>query len=1053
MVLAEPLLVGREKELEILEHYLQSVLEGKGATVFVSAEAGTGKTRLINEFLIRSKKKIDFITLSGWCLFNAEVPYFPFIEAFSKYYSAVSRKSKKEEIRLNSFLREPSKSGFSQKLEYVSTQTLKDQTFSVVAETIHSIATQRPIILFIEDIHWADSASLALLHYIARAVNNTERILVLATFRSEELTSDPEGYPHKLNEALAMMKREDLFKRINLANLTTQNVTKLAESMLGGTLQNDLAEKIAVESEGNPLFIVESLRMLIEHKLLVQENNNWHMNTEQLGIPTKIRDIIMQRLACLNYNQRRILDAASVIGEKFDIGLLSAVVEQDNLDVLEALNMVANSTSLIRVDENQYRFDHAKSREILYEALDTPLKRGYHNRIGEKLENTGNLRELLSDLAYHFRKGGNKGKAIKYALAAAKDEFAKWSNEEAIKHFTYAINSIGDEAEGELLSEKETAMEGLGDAFDANGNFKEAIKIFEILADKTKSDLTKLRSLRKAMKSALEIGDFSYVLIIAKKSEPFSKADRLEYARILEIRGRAFFIQKIPSAAIQDFEAAYAIFKEEYSLLDLARSLLSGSIKAHTGQFEEGVANSLRAKAFFEDLGDHRWQMEAYEVAAVTFHHCLLDSEALDMYSRIIEIEEKFKIGNYLRLIYAYVFSSRFSFELRGDLDRALESNLKALEIAKKTDSVAALGAVYSNLIKEYTLMGDMSNAEVYFNKFINLPQGIIQHYYLQLVLTKAVFYAGKGKWEESNKLFEEWLEWVKGWPTPARLSLTKMFYAWALEKQGRCEEAKVQQEERRQIYQTLNDRFKHVNLQADLIAPARVILNQPFEARLELVNVSKRKSQIIKIENLIKPNLTLIDSSVDLTLKTHRVELGNKKLTPFEVRVIRVNLCAKHSGEIMLNPIVTYADDSGKFRQLVVKGSTIKIETIEPVSMKEIEKLSLQQQFERDATRRAFIFLVKAFLDDYMKNKLREDGSGWRTLMEVVKEGQLSRHNVYGRSGKGGRILGELKALSLIESSFFLGERGRGGRILRIRISVGQEKIKQLLDQLKKHR
>ena len=258
-VLAEPILVGRDKELEQLHHFLNLASEGKGKTVFISAEAGVGKTRLLQEFLNSEKQSKNTVILSGWSLFNAGLPYFPFIEAFSTYYSALGEEGEKEESELNSWLKTPAKAELSGQPQFLSPQALKDQTFAAVAKTIHSIASQNRVILAVEDIHWADSASLALLHYIARVVKDSEKVLVLATFRCEELTHNSEGYPHQLVETLSMMRREDLFDQINLPNLDPAFVTKMAESMLGGTLYKALAEKLAITSEGNPLFIMESL--------------------------------------------------------------------------------------------------------------------------------------------------------------------------------------------------------------------------------------------------------------------------------------------------------------------------------------------------------------------------------------------------------------------------------------------------------------------------------------------------------------------------------------------------------------------------------------------------------------------------------------------------------------------------------------------------------------------------------------------------------------------------------------------------------------------------
>ncbi len=230
MILTEPTLVGREKELEELQRCLESAIKGKGKTVFISGEAGAGKTRLINEFLTKAIKK-GIIVLSGWCLSDAAVPYLPFAEAFRKHFAADDETIEGSNVRDASTLPKLQPvgieeygitawvSGLSRPIKQgkdcmaASPQVWKDQLFTAVAETLHSMSNKQPVLLLIEDIHWADSASLALLHYIARVINETERILVIATYRSEELTSDAEGRSHPLSETLRIMRLRRALRR------------------------------------------------------------------------------------------------------------------------------------------------------------------------------------------------------------------------------------------------------------------------------------------------------------------------------------------------------------------------------------------------------------------------------------------------------------------------------------------------------------------------------------------------------------------------------------------------------------------------------------------------------------------------------------------------------------------------------------------------------------------------------------------------------------------------------------------------------------------------
>jgi predicted ATPase len=743
-ILSEPVLVGRESELEELTRHLESAIQGKGKTVFISGEAGSGKTRIAREFLNNARRK-GIAVMAGWCLSDAQVPFFPFIEAFNNYYGAFTEEEYPaslqqpqtqlgigvaqidvgvQEREIASWLTGPKPMEKPGKPEAVNPQVWKDQAFAAVAKTLHLIAAQDPVVLFIEDIHWADSASLALLHYIARAVNDTERVLVLATFRSEELTSDAEGHPHPLAETLRMMRREELFTEIKLSSLNQASVSKMAESMMGASLQEELARKLEAESRGNPLFVVESLRMLHERRSLFQENNEWRLAVDELGIPSKIKDIILRRLACLKYAQRRILDAASVIGEEFDVELLSTVIGQDSLDVLETLNMIAHSTSLVCVEENRYRFDHSRSRETLYEEISPPLKRGYHARIAEKLESMKSAPLLLSDLAFHYAQAGNREKAVKFALAAGKDELAKWSNAQAIEHFKYALQNTAEDH----TQEKRTALEGLGDAYAASSMYAEAIRTFDELAA-SETGAARLRSIRKAMDAAYAKGDKPDLLLqYAQKAQELAVSDRLEMARIVDNRGKAhgWAGRGDWKMDLADYDAALQIFEEENSVYDVAEALWrSGVVGAMFSEDlrEKSLAELLRSAAIFRELGDIRKEMTATRNLGTAFLPCGFIPEAKHEYANVLRLGENLGVFDVLAEASG---SLSWCDEVEGNIADALTRSLKALDYCNKTDANLTKYSVYAGLVRLYSKLGDLKQADQYFDMINRLPTEIL---------------------------------------------------------------------------------------------------------------------------------------------------------------------------------------------------------------------------------------------------------------------------------------------------------------------------------------
>ncbi len=924
-IVAEPVLADREQELAELMQSLNSASNGKGITVFVSGEAGSGKTRLTTEFLVNAKKK-GTIVLTGSCLGNVAVPYFPFVEAFDAYFAAEDEDEQVVESQqpgiqpsisngllsanigagIMTWLSGPTSFENSRKPEWISPQVWRDKTFAAVARTLRSIAVEQPLILFLEDIHWADSASLGLLHYIAKVIGS-EKIMLMATFRSEELTVDEEGRPHPLLDALQLMRRENLFKEIRLQGLGKEGIGKVAESMVSGAVDPVLVEKLTEESRGNPLFVVESLRMLQERNSLLQENNQWRLVVDELGIPSKIKEIIIRRLGTLKLAQRRVLDAASVIGDKFNVELLGAVLKQDSLDVLETLNFVAQSTSLVCCEQDFFRFDHAKSREALYEEIPLPLRKGYHARVAEKLETSAENAKLpSSELAYHYAQAGNKEKALTYSMAAGNEALARFSNNEAISRFKYVVNSVGEAPE--RANERLAALEGLGDAYFANSMFKEGEKTFELLANLA-TGATRLRAFNKAIDSAFIRGDGNYFAEMTRKAEETRIVDRIENAKTSFAKLSALWSQNKHAEGMKNLRDTVRVFEEEYSLWNAAWYLNAfGSLCFFHDELEEGVVAFLRAIALSGDLGDYRLQANCYQTTGqLMYVNCGTEKEASDMLEKSVKLAEK--IADYNKLAETYtVWSWTFAGK---DPKSAIEKCLKAKEYVEKTDSIRVQAMVYSTLARTYLFLGDAENAEKYYSRLIELPKEVLYMPGPQGLQTVALFLAAKGRWKESDEYFQKQFEFNKRL-TPGARGRFKANYALALEMRGHFDEAKKLRAEAQAVKEELSRRFDHANLCTVFMAPIDVIAGREFDARLDIVNPSRAKGALVKIEKLLSPELEILALKPEATITDGILELKDKTVDPFTVKTIKLTLRATRTGTLTLTPQVVYIDNLG---------------------------------------------------------------------------------------------------------------------------------------------
>jgi predicted ATPase len=1011
----------------------------------VSGEAGTGKTRLTSEFLKIARQK-DVTILTGWCLCNAAIPYFPFIEAFDSFFSEDAGKDiSSQRAALKTWLVTPNQPNpYNQEVESVI--AWKDQRFANVVNELLYFSTDKPLLLILEDLHWADSASLSLLHYLSRAIGS-ERILVLGTFRCEELNPAAESVENPLLNTLRLMGREDLFREIRLKNLGKSEVGKILESMLEGTVAEEFAGRLSEESSGNPLFVVELIRLLFESNSLAKESGVWKLTVDKLGIPSKVKEVILHRIATLKPNQRRTLDVASVIGDKFDPKLLGAVLSQDSLEVLETLNSVALSKSLVCVEGDYYCFDHAKSREILYEEILAPLKKGYHERVAEKIESFNEKRQSqLNDLAYHYTKAGNKSKSIQYNLEAGKDALARFSNSESITYFKYVVDAVGEDPEN--LGKKLVAMEGLGDAYLASTQFKKSAATFEALA--SLEGASRVRVLRKAMEASFFQNDIPHLAGLIEEAEKLEFSDRLERARLIMNKGRVLVMQDQQAAATELYEEALRIFQEEFSIWDTAWvSIAYGTNAQSLGRFEEALTVLLRSIRLFEELGDSRWLVEAYSMTGTMFAvYYGFAQEALEMFNKAEQLNEKAKLGDDLMLAQLNIGRGA-AYTSMGDLKNALSASLAGLKYAEKIDSSWGKGMAYSALTNLSTVMGKISEAEEYHSKLMLLPAQTLSNPSVLANMSTALLLAGKKQWKESMLMFDEIFTRYKNSPNPSSEAIVRKTYAWTLLKQRHLLKAASQFRESQKYYKNIAARFAHTDLQTIVMA-SRPDSNGCFEARFDIINFSRAVGTLTKANLFSYSDFAVEYSPPELSVQNGTVIFGKRTVEPFSVVTIKLKLRAKKAGTLGFSTIVEYFDDRGKAKNFQAKPITVTVGVSQEKgdANQPLEAVIPAIEFRSEASRKVFDFLADCFREESVQRRIPQERAGWRTLMDVVREGKVSKYSIYGSMGSRGKAMLELERSGLVDVRVFAGERGRGGEILKVRVAYEKEFVRRYVDQ-----
>ncbi|MEM4308833.1 MAG: AAA family ATPase, partial [Thermoplasmata archaeon] len=317
--------------------------------------------------------------------------------------------------------------------------------FENVARGLQRKAEQKPVLIFIDDLQWSDPSSLAMLHYIARNTRKT-RVLMLGTYRSEEIVARYDGRVHQLVEAMEKMEKEELLEKIELKRLDKEGCHALICHVLGTEINPEFTEKIYTETEGNAFFVIEILKNLYEEKQLYFDRDEWHYNLATMQIPKRIYEVVLRRLQRLAREERELLDAASVLGEEFTSHLLARITELNRMQVVKLLVAIERVHRLIRALKEKYRFEHGKIREVLYAELGEELKTLYHEIAGKILEEEyrAGKAEVAGGIVYHYSRAGLAEKVVEYGLPAGKLAKKRFANEEAIRFYRAVLEAMGE---------------------------------------------------------------------------------------------------------------------------------------------------------------------------------------------------------------------------------------------------------------------------------------------------------------------------------------------------------------------------------------------------------------------------------------------------------------------------------------------------------------------------------------------------------------------------------------------------------------------------------
>lgn len=456
-------IVGRHREQERLRQLLDRALDGRGGLALVSGEAGIGKSTLVDE-LAREARRRGALVLSGACYdLTTTPPYGPWTEAVR------SLSSQSSEPRQPSWIESP------EDLESFGSQ---DVLFEEARRFFAGLASERSLVIVLEDLHWSDPASLEVLRYLARE-SDPISLLLVATFRADEVARD-----HHLFTLLPLLVREAGAARIELASLTAADVRELLGKLyiLSGEDEARLAGYLQQRAEGNPFYVTEVLRVLEHERLLRPAQDGWRVGKlEDAPLPPLARQVIEGRLARLDPDVQRSLEIAAVIGQNVPLGIWRAASGVDDAELAAAVGRAIDAHLIVeRPDPAILGFTHALVRETLYLRQPLQQRRLLHQRVAEILATRPE--PPLNEVAFHFARADDP-RAVDWLVRAGERALAFYATNDAISALTRAHELAG--RSGLDLSLNAYRMRASAHAI--TGDFERARRDYEFVLDRART--------------------------------------------------------------------------------------------------------------------------------------------------------------------------------------------------------------------------------------------------------------------------------------------------------------------------------------------------------------------------------------------------------------------------------------------------------------------------------------------------------------------------------------------------------------------------------------
>ena len=484
--------VDREQERLDIRMMLDRAATGSGGMLFITGAPGIGASRLASEVAGEAAGK-GWLVLTGRCMEPASAPYAPFREVLDSAVAGATSKTLQDAAGDNGPLLSQLAPSLRQKVRGMGASTevnadkLREQLFRAIFDFLTGVQAKRPLLIVLDDLQWADDATVLLLRDMAERVAGGH-IVVIGTYWEGELDS-----ARPFGTVLSRLLRRRRAQRIALGRLSDRDVEKIVAAITEAPLSPVQVVGIQAATEGNPLFVEQSALYMAESETMLGGGARMQssFSEEDLELAQSVRGLIGRRLERLSEPAQRMLVAAGVVGRDFDIGLLEAFGELSGHELREALEEATRGRFLTTAGPDKYRFAHDLVRQRVLAVLPLPRRQAYHLAVADTLERIygKSAGERAAEIGHHLYQSGMAADPLRTATflgQAAKNALAVGAFEEVLRLVEATLvllpsDSIRERAEA--LSMRGQAYWGLGRIDDAKAAWKGSVQRYEELGD------------------------------------------------------------------------------------------------------------------------------------------------------------------------------------------------------------------------------------------------------------------------------------------------------------------------------------------------------------------------------------------------------------------------------------------------------------------------------------------------------------------------------------------------------------------------------------------